>query len=371
MAIERNMQSEETEVTAETAVTAETGNSDDDGEDSIFDILSNSTGNFTFLAELIDAAELTEVLSEEGNFTLFAPDNAAFEELPEDMLTKLMDEEYLPQLQDLLLYHALDSVEFLANLTDDMMVMTLNGQNITLNLDPARINEDVENATIIEEASDMEAFNGIVHTIDTVLAPESMNSTIVDILLARNDTFATLVEALNATTLLELFAGEGPFTIFAPSDEAFDALPDGLLEELLEDPDALEDFLRYHVIEENAPSSSLSSGEVEALNEDLLEIVVDEGNITVNDANVTMPDIIASNGIVHGIDAVLIPPEGMPTMFPTTMPTMFPTTMPTEKSSKSRKSGKTKASKGTKTKKGGKASKTGGKTSKLNGPLHL
>mmetsp|Transcript_32524 Transcript_32524/g.68379 ORF Transcript_32524/g.68379 Transcript_32524/m.68379 type:complete len:148 (+) Transcript_32524:64-507(+) len=113
--------------------------------DSIYDIV-NTTGNFSSLAGAIDAANLTEPLSGDGNFTLFAPINSAFEELPPDLLAKLTNETWKPQLQDILLYHLLDSEVLSADLIDGMTVTTCNGENITINLDPARINE---NATIL------------------------------------------------------------------------------------------------------------------------------------------------------------------------------------------------------------------------------
>jgi len=167
--------------------------------------------------------------------------------------------------------------------------------------------------------------------------------------MAKNDTFSTLVAAVNATNateLLDALSGEGPFTVFAPTDEAFDALPNGTVEALLQDVEQLTDILLFHVISANLLSSSLSSGDVETLNGDSVEVVVsDEGNITVNDANITMPDIITSNGIVHAIDSVLLPP------------TEAPTKMPTAKSAK-KVSGKAAKSSGEASKPSGKASKS-------------
>ena len=101
----------------------------------------------------------------------------------------------------------------------------------------------------------------------------------------------------------------------APTDEAFGALPDGTLNSLLlpESIDTLIDILKYHVVGANAPSTTLSSGGVETLNgDDYVQVVVSDAGVMVNDASVVIPDIIASNGIIHVIDSVLIPPTNEP-----------------------------------------------------------
>merc|ERR1712003_215996 len=123
------------------------------------------------------------------------------------------------------------------------------------------------------------------------------------------DSFSTLVSAVEAAGLAEALSGEGPFTVFAPTNDAFAALPEGTVDDLLADPSgALTDILKYHVVSANAVSSGLSSGDVPTLQGDELKIEVSESGVMVNDANVIVADVIASNGIVHVIDAVLLPP---------------------------------------------------------------
>merc|ERR1711982_224158 len=128
-------------------------------------------------------------------------------------------------------------------------------------------------------------------------------------LAAANPDFSTAVAAIEAAGLAEALSGEGPFTVFAPTNDAFAALPEGTIDELLADPSgALTDILKYHVVSANAVSSGLSSGDVPTLQGDELKIEVSESGVMVNDANVIVADVIASNGIVHVIDAVLLPP---------------------------------------------------------------
>merc|ERR1712183_83351 len=211
-----------------------------------------------------------------------------------------------PQLQDVLLYHALASEVKSTDLEDNLDVPTINfqGDPITVHLDPPRIN----NATIIMDLVDIEADNGVIHAIDSVLTPPSISNDIVDLGVA-DPQFSTLVTAVQAAGLEEALRGEGPLTLFAPTNDAFDALPEGTLDTLLADPTGdLANILKYHVLGANAVSSGLSSGDVPTLQGDDLKIEVSESGVKVNDANVIVADVIASIGVVHVIDAVLIPP---------------------------------------------------------------
>jgi uncharacterized surface protein with fasciclin (FAS1) repeats/uncharacterized protein YgiM (DUF1202 family) len=121
--------------------------------------------------------------------------------------------------------------------------------------------------------------------------------------------FSTLVEALQAAGLAEVLAGEGPYTVFAPTDNAFAALPEGALNALLADPEgALSQVLLSHVVPERFVAADLTDGlEVETVQGETLTINVDGDNIMVNGANVTLTDVEASNGVIHVIDSVLIP----------------------------------------------------------------
>ena len=122
----------------------------------------------------------------------------------------------------------------------------------------------------------------------------------------------TLAAALTAADLVETLSGEGPFTVFAPTDDAFAALPEGTVEGLLEDIPALTDVLLYHVVGGYAPASKVL--EMEALSTLLgknVEVSLDdEGNPMIGDAMIVLTDVMANNGVIHVIDAVLLPPEG-------------------------------------------------------------
>lgn len=131
--------------------------------------------------------------------------------------------------------------------------------------------------------------------------------TIVDLVLS-DPNFSTLATALEAAGLTETLSGEGPFTVFAPTNDAFDALPEGELDALLADPTALSDVLLYHVVEGELTSDQLADGDALAsLQGGELSVSVTDSSVTVGGANVTSPDLTASNGVVHAIDTVLLP----------------------------------------------------------------
>lgn len=129
---------------------------------------------------------------------------------------------------------------------------------------------------------------------------------------AANDSFKTLTAALQAAGLTETLAGAGPFTVFAPTDEAFAALPQDALQELLkpENKEVLVKILTYHVVPGKVASTDLKSGEVKTVEGGGVNVKVDSATgVTVNDAKVVQPDIQASNGVIHVIDKVILPPD--------------------------------------------------------------
>lgn len=130
-------------------------------------------------------------------------------------------------------------------------------------------------------------------------------------LAAANSSFKTLTAALQAADLTETLSGTGPFTVFAPTDEAFAALPQDALQELLkpENKQLLVQILTYHVVPARVQSTELQPGEVKTVEGGAVNVKTSGNEVTVNDARVVQPDIQASNGIIHAIDRVLLPPN--------------------------------------------------------------
>lgn len=132
--------------------------------------------------------------------------------------------------------------------------------------------------------------------------------TIVEI-AAGNPDFETLVAAVTAAGLGETLSGDGPFTVFAPTDEAFAALPEGVLDALLlpENKEALTAILTYHVLPAEVMAADVAAGDVATVEGSTIKITTD-GGVKVNEAKVIATDVDASNGVIHVIDAVLVPP---------------------------------------------------------------
>lgn len=160
-------------------------------------------------------------------------------------------------------------------------------------------------STAADEATPAEPTESIEATEEAVTAP----GTIVDVAVAA-DGFTTLVAAVTAAELVETLSGMGPFTVFAPTDEAFAALPEGVLDALLlpENKDVLVKILTYHVVAENVLAADVTDGDVATVEGQTVALSTADG-VSVNGATVVLADVLASNGVIHAIDAVLIPAD--------------------------------------------------------------
>jgi uncharacterized surface protein with fasciclin (FAS1) repeats len=263
--------------------------------------------NFSTLVAALNAAGLTETLAGEGNFTVFAPTNDAFAALPEGTLDALLAD---PQgmLTNILLYHVVGSEARAADVVNMSGVETLNGQAVAITVEDGVVKLN-DLATVV--STDIEASNGIIHVIDSVLVPPASESSTIADVVASNEDFSTLLAALEAAGLTETLAGAGDFTVFAPTNEAFAALPAGTLDTLLADPQGqLSQILLYHVVGSRAAAADVVNlSSVDTLQGSPITIEVVNGGVVLNDSvMVTQTDIMASNGVIHVINAVLLPP---------------------------------------------------------------
>ena len=141
----------------------------------------------------------------------------------------------------------------------------------------------------------------------------TVGSDIVDTAVAAGS-FPTLVAAVQAADLVDALKGAGPFTVFAPTEEAFAALPAGTLDSLLADPAALANVLLYHVVPGKVMAADVTDGlTAKTLQGSTVSFTVADGSVKINDANIVTTDIEASNGVIHVIDAVILPPAGSET----------------------------------------------------------
>ncbi len=257
----------------------------------------------TILETAVIAAELNDDLAGPGPFTLFAPTDAAFQALPQGVIQELLMDP-TGELAQILLYHVLGAEVLSTDLSDGQMATTLQGDNITVTING--------NVVLINDAqvtvADIMASNGVVHVIDAVLLPPQPS--VVDIIVDSPD-HTILETAVIAAELADDLSGPGPFTVFAPTDAAFQALPQGVIQELLMDPTGeLAQILLYHVLGAEVLSTDLSDGQMATtLQGEDITVTINGNVVLINDAQVTVADIMASNGVVHVIDAVLLPPQ--------------------------------------------------------------
>ena len=271
---------------------------------SIVDI-AVADGRFETLVAAVGAAGLAETLSNEGPFTVFAPTDEAFAKLPEGTVDALLAD--IPALTDILLYHVVEGAVLAEDVVSLEEAQTLLGENVSIRVEEGIVY--INDAQVI--LADIIAENGVIHVIDTVLLPteeESLGS-IVDIAVA-DGRFETLVAAVQAAELAETLAGEGPFTVFAPTDDAFAKLPEGTVEALLADIPTLTNILLYHVVDGAVLAEVVVTlEEAETLLGEKVSIWLEDGMVYLNDAQVIITDILADNGVIHVIDTVLLPPE--------------------------------------------------------------
>lgn len=267
-----------------------------------------SDDNFSTLLTAVEAAGLVDALNSQGPYTVFAPTNDAFDALPDGVLDDLLAD---PQgaLRNVLLYHAAPGAFFAEDVAMMESITTLLGPDITVEVQNGNV---ILNGEVMVTDTDIQASNGVVHVIDAVLIPPM--PTIAD-LVTNEPNFSTLATALEVAGLTDALAQPGPYTVFAPPNSAFDALPEGVLDDLLANPDQLSEVLLYHVADGSYPASEVV--QLDAITtlqgEDITIEVTEGGDVILNgDTNLLQPDVVASNGIIHVIDQVLIPPSMMP-----------------------------------------------------------
>jgi uncharacterized surface protein with fasciclin (FAS1) repeats len=256
-------------------------------------------GNFTTLVAALEAAELVSTLRGDGPYTIFAPTDEAFAKLPAGTVEALLND--IPALTNILLYHVVPGKVMAADVVELSSAQSASGAAFAVETS----SEGVRVAGSLVVGTDVAASNGVIHVIDTVMLPPTAD--IVDIAVG-NESFTTLVAALQAAGLVDTLKGDGPFTVFAPTDEAFAKLPEGTVAALLNDLPALTNILLYHVV-----PGLVTADQVTGLNSattamgDDFTISVSSSGVMVDSASVVATDIFARNGVIHVIDSVILP----------------------------------------------------------------
>jgi len=263
-----------------------------------------SDNNFSILVQALTKADLVNVLNSTGNFTVFAPTNAAFNTLFSELGISDIDALSKETLTPILLYHVLGT-EAKSSMISSGYYNTLSpaqGSFLSLKVD---VSSGVKlNNTANVTTADVDVKNGVIHVIDKVL----LSPTVVDQAL-NNDSFSILVQAVVKAGLVDVLNGTGPFTIFAPTNAAFEALFATLGVSGIADLTAeqLTPILTYHVVSGNVLSTQLSAGDVPTLNGEQLSITLSPAPAINGSTNIIATDVQGSNGVIHVIDKVLLP----------------------------------------------------------------
>jgi transforming growth factor-beta-induced protein len=271
-------------------------------------------GGFTTLVAAVQAAGLESTLRGTGPFTVFAPSDAAFAKLPSFLTTKLVTAPYKTELGLILKYHVLSGAVKAADvLGKKQSVASVEGGKLSVDGTSGKV---VVNGSSTVTTADVLASNGVIHAVDGVLLP-----TIVDTASGYDDgtnKFSTLVTAVTAANLGGTLGGPGTFTVFAPTDAAFAALKaqlgDTTFNAILADQAKLTKILTYHVLPATVYAKDVASGQVATVEgTDKLTLTVSGTTVTIGDstataANVILTDLPNSNGVIHAIDKVLLPP---------------------------------------------------------------
>jgi uncharacterized surface protein with fasciclin (FAS1) repeats len=270
----------------------------------IMDVVESDERLTTFQT-LVEAAVLADNLNEDGPFTVFAPTNEAFAAF------EAMAEESGMNVTDVLLYHVANGSYKAAALQGRSNLPTLAGERLYFKSteDTITINQM---ATVT--LADIQTTNGVIHIIDHVLLPSTVENgnpgvTIMDV-LAEDGRFETLISLLNAANFDQtLNNANDTFTLFAPTDEAFAALPDSTIENWMADPDGeLSTILSYHIVGDALHSDQVANDNFSPPWEGrpIIGRFNDEDGLFVNGRSMIASDILASNGTIHAVDELLI-----------------------------------------------------------------
>jgi len=297
--------------------------------------LAQSVDSLSTLVAAVVAGDLADTLSSPGPFTVFAPTNDAFGALPEGTVDTLLKPENKDQLVDILTYHVLPAQVLSTDLQVYQQVATVEGKKLQVLAFPlgdktvVRVGSKLEASVV---GADNLATNGVAHIIDAVMLPPSYvlsaeptmkvtaEPTVNIVELAQSvDSLSTLVAAVVAGDLADTLSSPGPFTVFAPTNDAFGALPEGTVDTLLkpENKDQLVDILTYHVLPAQVLSTDLQVyQQVATVEGKKLQVLTfplgDKTVVRVGsklEASVVAADNLATNGVAHIIDAVMLPPS--------------------------------------------------------------
>jgi uncharacterized surface protein with fasciclin (FAS1) repeats len=272
-----------------------------------------NTADLSVMLSVINTADLTGLIAESsGNYTVFAPSDPAFELLTQDYLEVLLTENWILHLQNVLKYHVAEGSIDSTSLSNGQRITMLNGETILIGRNESFLslsNSDGVNAFVV--APDNGASNGVVHIINGVLFPAALFRTVASTIT--DTSYTTVLSLAEAAGLSETLNDWGPWTFLAPNNAAFGALPQDTLE-FLQSPEGTETLvviLANHVIQEVWPTVVFTDGQsIQTVLKENVTVTIAGSSFKINSATIILPDVLAFNGISHGINQVLIPQSG-------------------------------------------------------------
>jgi uncharacterized surface protein with fasciclin (FAS1) repeats len=272
-----------------------------------------SAGSFKTLVAAVKAAGLVDTLKGKGPYTVLAPTDDAFKKLPKGTVESLLKEENREKLKQILTYHVIPGNVKSTDVVKLKEAASAMGEKIKITVKDDKV---LFNDSGLVKA-DIGCSNGVIHVIDTVLIPGQNNGTetshkktIVET-AAEAGSFKTLIAAVKAAGLEEALNAEGPYTVFAPTDEAFAKIPAEALKGLLqpENKEKLQAILKYHVVSGKVLAADVVKlQKAKTVNGQEVEIkVTEKKGVMIDGANVIKTDIECGNGVIHVIDAVIMP----------------------------------------------------------------
>lgn len=266
-----------------------------------------SDPQFSILVSALQKADLVNTLKSAGPFTVFAPTNDAFTALFSQLGVSGIDQLSAEALKPILLNHVIGAKVMSSEITTGYVATANNngpGQQAVKVFIAKGSSVTVDGSTVT--SADVAASNGVIHVVNKVILPASVVSHAIN-----NPNFSILVQAVVKAGLVDALSAAGPFTVFAPTNDAFNALFTALGVSGINDlsAEALTPILLYHVVSGNVTSSQVASGMVPTLKDgSSIDVLVSGSGVRLNNAaNVVAVDVQGTNGVIHAIDAVLLP----------------------------------------------------------------
>lgn len=263
-------------------------------------------GRFSTLKKALDAAGLIPFFQWDNPLTVLAPTDDAFAKLPKETLEDLLKPENKDKLVKILSYHVIPGNNSLADALGANEVKTVEGSPVSIAFSGGRVR--INDATLID--ADVKAKDGMIHVIDTVLLPPQPERKTVLTVAEEAGSFTTLLSAVENLGLTDFLNEGGPFTVFAPTDEAFKALPNETIKALLttNKGELLTMVVKHHVLTGRVEAGdALKAGKAKTVLGETVSISVEDGLLKVDDSTIRTVNVDGGNGVIHIIDRVLLP----------------------------------------------------------------